>query len=111
MRLSVADTGVGMNAATLSRASEPFFTFFTTKAVGVGTGLGLSMAKGFAEQSGGELSIESSPGKGTTVTLWLPEAGYGSRSGAAPPQGGRGHGSLRGHGVGDVHFGDPGRLR
>ncbi len=71
VRLGVADTGIGMNAATLARASEPFFT---TKPVGVGTGLGLAMAKGFAQQSGGELHIESSPGKGTTVMLWLPEA-------------------------------------
>ena len=71
VRLVIADTGEGMDAATLDRAFEPFFT---TKRVGVGTGLGLSMAKGFAEQSGGGLSIESSPGQGTTVTLWLPEA-------------------------------------
>ena len=72
MRITVADTGVGMDAATLRRATEPFFT---TKRVGVGTGLGLSMAKGFAEQSGGGLAIESSPGQGTTVSLWLPGDG------------------------------------
>jgi len=71
VRLSVADTGTGMDAATLARAGEPFFT---TKELGVGTGLGLPMAKGFAEQSGGGLAIESSPGKGTTITLWLPAA-------------------------------------
>ena len=58
LRLSVADTGAGMDAATLVRATEPFFT---TKGVGIGTGLGLSMAKGFAEQSGGALNIESTP--------------------------------------------------
>jgi signal transduction histidine kinase/ActR/RegA family two-component response regulator len=69
VRLTVADTGEGMDAATLARASEPFFT---TKSVGAGTGLGLPMARGFAEQSGGALSISSSPGNGTTVTLWLP---------------------------------------
>jgi CheY-like chemotaxis protein len=72
VRLTVADTGGGMDAATLARAAEPFFT---TKDLGVGTGLGLPMAKGFAEQSGGALAIESSPGKGCTVTVWLPAAG------------------------------------
>jgi signal transduction histidine kinase/ActR/RegA family two-component response regulator len=72
VRFTVSDTGTGMDAATLARASQPFFT---TKGIGVGTGLGLPMAKGFADQSGGALSIRSSPGEGTTVELWLPEAG------------------------------------
>jgi CheY-like chemotaxis protein len=67
----VADTGTGMDAATLSRASEPFFT---TKGVGQGTGLGLAMARGFAQQSGGDFHLESTPGNGTAVTLWFPEA-------------------------------------
>jgi signal transduction histidine kinase/ActR/RegA family two-component response regulator len=71
VRLTVTDTGAGMDAATLARAREPFFT---TKRLGVGTGLGLPMAQGFAEQSGGTLGIESRPGEGTTVTLWLPRA-------------------------------------
>jgi CheY-like chemotaxis protein len=71
MRLTVADTGAGIDPADLSRVMEPFFT---TKPRGKGTGLGLSMAKGFAEQSGGALSLESEPGRGTTVTLWIPEA-------------------------------------
>jgi CheY-like chemotaxis protein len=71
VRFSVADTAIGMDAATLARAAEPFYT---TKAAGAGTGLGLSMVKGFAEQSGGGLSIASTPGQGTTVTFWLPEA-------------------------------------
>jgi PAS domain S-box-containing protein len=71
IRLSVADTGVGMDAATLARATEPFFT---SKPKDRGTGLGLSMADGFAAQSGGALRIESAPGQGTTVTLWLPQA-------------------------------------
>jgi len=70
-RLAVSDTGTGMDAATLARSAEPFFT---TKAMGTGTGLGLAMAKGFAEQSGGGLHIESAPGHGTTVTIWLPRA-------------------------------------
>jgi PAS domain S-box-containing protein len=71
IRLAVTDTGQGMDAATLARAAEPFFT---TKGHGDGTGLGLSMAKGFAEQSGGAFAIASTPGHGTTITLWLPEA-------------------------------------
>jgi CheY-like chemotaxis protein len=76
LRIRVADTGTGMDAATLSRASEPFFT---TKGVGQGTGLGLAMARGFAQQSGGDFLIESTPGDGTAVTLWFPEAdGAGS---------------------------------
>ena len=84
VRLSVADSGTGMNAATLAHAGEPFFT---TKEAGAGTGLGLPMAKGFAEQSGGALSINSAPGSGTTVTLWLPEASAGQAAGATePPQ-------------------------
>jgi signal transduction histidine kinase len=69
--LAVADTGAGIDPADLSRVVEPFFT---TKPRGKGTGLGLSMAKGFAEQSGGALSVESEPGRGTTVTLWIPQA-------------------------------------
>jgi signal transduction histidine kinase len=68
VRITVSDTGVGMDAATLARATEPFFT---TKGRREGTGLGLAMARGFAEQSGGRLVIESSPGRGTTVALWL----------------------------------------
>ncbi|CAH2604344.1 Histidine kinase [Rhodovastum atsumiense] len=71
VRLRVADTGTGMDLATLQRAPEPFFT---TKPQDKGTGLGLPMAKGFAEQSGGALAIESAPGQGTAVTLWLPAA-------------------------------------
>ena len=68
VRLWVQDTGFGMDAATLARATEPFFT---TKPVGQGTGLGLSMARTYAEQVGGTLDIDSRPGLGTTVTLWL----------------------------------------
>jgi CheY-like chemotaxis protein len=71
IRLSVADTGAGIEPRHLPRVVEPFFT---TKPRGRGTGLGLSMAKGFAEQSGGALSIESAPARGTTVTLWIPQA-------------------------------------
>ncbi|MBV9538494.1 MAG: response regulator, partial [Acidisphaera sp.] len=70
-RLTVTDTGAGMDAVTLARATEPFFT---TKAPGHGTGLGLAMARSFAEQSLGGFHIASEPGRGTTVTLWLPAA-------------------------------------
>jgi CheY-like chemotaxis protein len=69
--LSVIDSGAGMDRATLDRVLEPFFT---TKAPGQGTGLGLATAKDFAERSGGGLAIESAPGRGTIVTLWLPQA-------------------------------------
>jgi PAS domain S-box-containing protein len=67
--LSVADTGSGMDEATLARAVEPFFS---TKGIGKGTGLGLSMVHGLASQLGGALTIESRPGTGTNVELWLP---------------------------------------
>lgn len=71
VRLEVADNGAGMDAETLRRATEPFFT---TKQKGQGTGLGLAMAQGFCEQSGGAMEIHSAPGEGTRVTLWLPRA-------------------------------------
>ncbi len=71
LRLAVADTGSGMDAETLARATE---AFFTTKPRGRGTGLGLATVRAFAEGVGGGVRIESTPGRGTTVTLWLPEA-------------------------------------
>jgi PAS domain S-box-containing protein len=70
--LSVTDTGAGMVPEVLARVTEPFFT---TKEQGKGTGLGLAMARGFTEQSGGGLHIESAPGRGTNVKLWFPLAG------------------------------------
>lgn len=82
LRLSVADTGHGMDAATLAHAMEPFFT---TKPAGKGTGLGLSMARGFAEQSGGGLAIDSAPGRGTRVTLWLPRDTAAPASASSDP--------------------------
>jgi len=69
--LSVTDSGEGMDAATLARAAEPFFT---TKGMGKGTGLGLPMVHGVAEQSGGRLILKSEKGQGTTAELWLPSA-------------------------------------
>jgi CheY-like chemotaxis protein len=69
--LSVVDEGMGMDEMTLARATEPFFT---TKGVGKGTGLGLPMVHGLAEQSGGRLKVASQPGHGTRVEIWLPQA-------------------------------------
>jgi PAS domain S-box-containing protein len=67
--IEIADNGCGMDTATLARACEPFFT---TKRFGLGSGLGLAMAHGFAKQSGGGISIQSQPGQGTTVLMVLP---------------------------------------
>ncbi|MFN3619573.1 ATP-binding protein, partial [Sphingorhabdus sp.] len=68
--LIVTDTGRGMSPDVAARAFEPFFT---TKPIGKGTGLGLSQINGFVIQSGGEISIDSSVGEGTTVTVLLPQ--------------------------------------
>ena len=67
--ISVADDGVGMPEEVVSRVFEPFFT---TKGFGQGTGLGLSQVYGFAKQSNGDIRVESKPGKGTTVSLYMP---------------------------------------
>ena len=69
IHLQIADTGLGMDAKTKAKAIEPFFT---TKGVGQGTGLGLSMVHGLVAQLGGGMHIESAPGAGTTIHLWLP---------------------------------------
>lgn len=69
--LTVSDTGAGMPADVLEHVIEPFFT---TKDVGEGSGLGLSMVYGFTKQSGGDIYIESGLGEGTRVTLFLPRA-------------------------------------
>ncbi len=69
VRVRVRDDGEGMAPETLRRAIEPFYS---TKDVGRGTGLGLSMVHGLAAQSGGALTLDSAPGEGTTATLWLP---------------------------------------
>jgi CheY-like chemotaxis protein len=77
--ISVQDNGAGMDETTMARVFEPFFS---TKPVGKGTGLGLSQVYGFVRQSGGTVSVDSAPGRGTTVSLLLPA----SRTGAAADQ-------------------------
>src|SRR6185436_11542760 len=69
--LALEDTGTGMSPAVAAKVFEPFFT---SKTGGRGTGLGLSMVYGFAKQSGGMVTIASQPGRGTTVTMFLPLA-------------------------------------
>jgi CheY-like chemotaxis protein len=69
--LTVADTGTGILPEDLDKVMEPFFT---TKAIGKGSGLGLSMVYGFAKQSNGAFRIESELGTGTTAELWLPRS-------------------------------------
>src|SRR5690349_19992470 len=69
--ISVSDTCSGMTQEVAAKAFEPFFT---TKPVGRGTGLGLSQILGFAQQSGGEVRIDSRVGGGTTITIFLPRS-------------------------------------
>jgi PAS domain S-box-containing protein len=79
VRITVRDTGTGMDPETQAHVFEPFFT---TKPVGRGSGLGLSMVQGVAEQSGGAVDIKSALGQGTSVSVWLPCEG--NETGAAP---------------------------
>jgi len=69
--IAVEDTGVGMPPEILEKVFDPFFT---TKPIGQGTGLGLSMIYGFTQQSGGQVRIDSCPGQGTSIKLYLPAA-------------------------------------
>jgi PAS domain S-box-containing protein len=78
VRISVMDTGAGMTPEVAQRALEPFYT---TKEVGKGTGLGLAQVYGFARQSGGGVRIESAPGEGSTVSIYVPAEAVG----AEPP--------------------------
>ncbi len=82
--VTVGDTGEGMSPQVQARAIEPFFT---TKVVGVGSGLGLSQVYGFARQSDGALQIDSQLGRGTTVSLYLPRsAGLAQHCGDPRPR-------------------------
>jgi len=92
VEMLIADDGVGMRAEVLERAFEPFYT---TKAVGEGSGLGLSMVYGFARQSQGDVQLESRPGAGTRVRMLLPRArerGMGVASTEPPGPAPQGHG-------------------
>ncbi|BHH85337.1 hybrid sensor histidine kinase/response regulator [Desulforhopalus sp. 52FAK] len=68
-KLIVSDNGSGMDSATLDRVFEPYFT---TKAIGKGTGIGMAVAHGIVERHGGAIIVDSQPGKGTTFTIFLP---------------------------------------
>jgi two-component system sensor histidine kinase RegB len=72
LRIQVSDNGVGVPEPLLRRIGEPFFT---TKEPGRGTGLGLYLARHVVERQGGEMSVASAEGRGTEVTLTVPEAG------------------------------------
>jgi signal transduction histidine kinase/ActR/RegA family two-component response regulator len=82
VRLAITDTGPGIAPEIASRVFEPFFT---TKDVGQGTGLGLSQVYGFARSSGGEARVESEPGRGATVALYLPRSTKPLPVAVAPP--------------------------
>jgi PAS domain S-box-containing protein len=91
VKLALQDTGSGMTPEVAARVFEPFFT---TKSGGRGTGLGLSMVYGFAKQSGGTVTIQSKPNRGTTVTMLLPVA---AATAAAAAGGADAHGSTAPH--------------
>ncbi|MEK9776330.1 MAG: ATP-binding protein, partial [Quisquiliibacterium sp.] len=83
VRIAVSDTGVGIAPNLQSQVFEPFYT---TKEVGKGSGLGLSMVYGFARQSGGDVELSSELGRGTTVQMLLPKAMVASSTEKEPSQ-------------------------
>jgi CheY-like chemotaxis protein len=94
--LTVADDGPGMSEEVLSRCLEPFFT---TKSRGRGSGLGLPTVYGLVKERGGHLEIDSGPGLGTTIAIWLPVQADAALTGAGEgseswPAGGRGSGRV-----------------
>ena len=93
--VEVADTGSGMSDETRAKAFEPFFT---TKEVGKGSGLGLAQVYGFAKQSGGGVRIDTAPGEGTTVSVFLPRAAEDAVS-AGEPRVAKATGSIAGRTV------------
>lgn len=84
VRISVSDTGSGMDSAVRERVFEPFFT---TKAQGAGTGLGLPMVRAMARAAGGDVTIDSEVGHGTSIHLWLPRIEAGPVASSQPSNG------------------------
>ncbi|MGI4757515.1 MAG: response regulator [Janthinobacterium lividum] len=91
--LAISDNGAGIPKNILERVLEPFFT---TKEVGKGNGLGLSLVYGFVRQSGGHVRLSSQIGRGTTVRLYLPQTAESAKTAVPPLQlhGDRGHGQV-----------------
>ena len=96
VEIAVADTGAGMDETTRARAFEPFFT---TKPMGEGSGLGLSQIYGFVRQSEGFVRLDSAPGQGTTVRLFLPRHAAAAEAVAASPSASAAKGSGAGRTV------------
>jgi two-component system NtrC family sensor kinase len=92
--LRITDTGTGIEPKVLARVFEPFFT---TKDIGKGTGLGLSQVYGFAKQSGGIATVTSAPGRGTTITIYLPRTHEAAASDAPAPEA-----KTQNHGAGTI---------